>query len=591
MNKVLQITNIIQQDADAIARNLIQHYIRIRTQRQSWEAEKKELRNFIFATDTTTTTNSSLPWRNTTTIPKICQIRDNLLANYLDALFPNDEWFVWEGDDESSVVKEKRRIIEMYMRNKIKQSGFREEVEKCLLDYIDNGPAVGEVIWVNESHYDPALDQDVTTYVGPRFLRTSIWDHYFNPTATNYNRTPKFTRYLKNIGELKKELKSRPDLQFNEETFNKLVNLRKAIHAFSWEDINKAEGYIADGFGSLHEYLGSGIIEIIEFEGDYYDEVNDELMENRIITIADGQYVLRNIPNTNWFGRDNKVMVSWRDRPDNLYGMGPLDNLVGMQYRLDHLENFKADAMDQTIMPPVKVTGDVEPFEWGPGAQIHVPEDGDVQPLAPNAAVFQVNNEIAFILNLMEEMAGAPKQAMGIRTPGEKTAFEVQSLENAAGRIFFSKIHKFEIQFIEPVLNLMLEAAKRNLDAGDVIKVVDDDFGAATFMTITREDITAIGKLRPVGARHFAARNQLIQNLNGLFQGAIGQIILPDLSRKQLTKLLEETLGLTKYQLFKDNIAVMEQAETQRLVQQAQTQLQDESATPMEEDLLGVGSE
>jgi hypothetical protein len=26
--------------------------------------------------------------------------------------------------------------------------------------------------------------------------------------------------------------------------------------------------------------------------------------------------------------------------------MGPLDNLVGLQYRIDHLENAKADALD-----------------------------------------------------------------------------------------------------------------------------------------------------------------------------------------------------------------------------------------------------
>ena len=40
-----------------------------------------ELRNYVFATDTSTTTNANLPWKNSTTTPKICQIRDNLHAN------------------------------------------------------------------------------------------------------------------------------------------------------------------------------------------------------------------------------------------------------------------------------------------------------------------------------------------------------------------------------------------------------------------------------------------------------------------------------------------------------------------------------
>ena len=120
--------------------------------------------------------------------------------------------------------------------------------------------------------------------------------------------------------------------------------------------------------------------------------------------------------------------------------MGPLDNLVGLQYRVDHLENLKADALDLTIHPPLKIIGDVEPFTWGPEEVIHIPEDGNVEAMAPNAAAFQVNNEIAAILNIMEEMAGAPKEAMGFRSPGEKTAFEVQQLQNAASRIFQIKL-------------------------------------------------------------------------------------------------------------------------------------------------------
>jgi hypothetical protein len=351
------------------------------------------------------------------------------------------------------------------------------------------------------------------------------------------------------------------------------------------QDWNKADGYFADGFVDLKTYYGSGIIEIVEFEGDLYDEITDTLHENRIITIGDGNIVLRNIPNPNWFGRDNKIMVGWRDRPDNLYGMGPLDNLVGLQYRLDHLENAKADALDQTINPPRKIKGDVEPFTWAPNVDIHIPEDGDVEIMPPNPEAFQVNNEIAFLMQLMEEMAGAPKQAMGIRTPGEKTAFEVQTLENNSGRIFFGKTSKFEIQFLEKALNLMLEAARRNLNVADTIKIMDDDFGVATFMQITREDITAVGKLRPMGSRHFSARAQLMQNLTGIFNSPIGQIIQPDLSRKQLTKLIEENMGLTKYQLFRDNVAVAESAETQRLVQQNQIQLNDEATVPLEEDL------
>lgn len=583
---IQSIRNILDNNKSDLAHNLVYLYQNWRIQREVKEEEWKELRNYIFATDTSSTSNSTLPWRNRTTIPKLTQIRDNLHANYMDALFPNDDWLIWEGDNEESVSIEKRRILEVYAKNKANLSGLRETVSQLLYDYIDYGNAFAEVIWVEETHKDPVTGENTVTYMGPRALRISPHDIVFNPLAPSFNKSAKFTRYVKSLGELKKEMNTRTDLQFDEAIFNDVIARRRELSTFKKEDIDKADGFVADGFGTLSEYYGSGVVELLEFEGDYYDSVNDILYENQIITIVDRTQVIRQIDNPNWFGRDNKIHVGWRDRPDNLYSMGPLDNLVGMQYRLDHLENFKADAMDQTIMPPKKIRGDVAPFDWGPGVDIHLPEDGDVELMSPNPAVFQVNNEIAFLMQTMEEMAGAPKDAMGIRTPGEKTAFEVQSMDNKQGRMFNSKILKFSIQGLEPMMNLFIETAKRNLNVADTLRVVDTDLGVVTFMNITKEDIVAKGKLRPVGARHYAARAQLMQNLTGIFNSPIGQIIQPDLSRKALTTLIEETMGLSRFKLFRENVAVTEQMETQRLVNESTNTLQQEQTVPVEEKMV-----
>lgn len=498
-----------------------------------------------------------------------------------------DNWLRWEGYSQQDVVKSKRRVIESYMKNKLRESGFREVISDCVYDYIDYGNAFAEATWVNIKHLDPATGDEETTYIGPKAIRVSPFDHVFNPTAASYADSPKFTRYVKTIGELKKDILQRPDLAFDPEAFRKAIDTRKNISGFKIEDFQKAEAYSIDGFGSLQEYYQSGLVELIEFEGDMYDDETDTLYENAIITIVDRAYVIRNVKNPSWLGRDSKVHVGWRERPDNLYAMGPLDNLVGLQYRLDHLENAKADAMDQTIHPPKVIIGDVDPFEWGPDAEIHVSEDGDVKILPPNSAAFQVNNEIGFILQIMEEMAGAPKEAMGIRSPGEKTAFEVQQLQNAAGRIFQHKVNKFEIQFMEPLLNKMFELAKRNLDTVDVARVMDDDLGAMEFINITKDDITATGKLRPIGARHYAARAQLVQNMVQLFNSPVGQMISPHVSSKQLARMVEDYFGFDQFAFIKENVAVFEQAETAKLAGEVQQQAEIEQATPVEENLLG----
>jgi hypothetical protein len=115
----------------------------------------------------------------------------------------------------------------------------------------------------------------------------------------------------------------------------------------------------------------------------------------------------------------------------------------------------------------------------------------------------------------MEEMAGAPKEAMGFRSPGEKTKYEVQRLENAASRVFQNKINQFE-EIVEPLMNAMLELARRNMSGTMTIKVFNDEFKTSSFQSLTVEDITGIGRIKPVAARHFAEQADLIQNVTNL---------------------------------------------------------------------------
>jgi hypothetical protein len=184
--------------------------------------------------------------------------------------------------------------------------------------------------------------------------------------------------------------------------------------------------------------------------------------------------------------------------------------------------------------------------------------------------VYAVKDFLVDIENRMEMYAGAPREAMGIRTPGEKTAFEVQALENAAGRIFQEKIIQFEI-FMEAVLNDMLEEAHRNFPMSDVVKIVDNDLGAIQFREVTKEQITADGILRPIGARHYAQKAQELQNLIGVLNNQfIVENIAPHTSGIALTEFINDVTDIRAYQIFSPNIAVFEQQRTEGLVNEAQ---------------------
>lgn len=541
-------------------------------------AEWKELRNYVFATDTTRTSNSSLPWKNKTTLPKLCQIRDNLHSNYISALFPNDDWLSWEAYSLADADKAKVQAIEAYMANKTRESHFRTEISKLVYDYIDYGNAFATVDFEASFRENDAKERMVD-YIGPKLRRISPLDIVFNPIATSFKDTYKIVRSLKTIGELKGMAEDEPDNVYLKKALENRDKLTAYANSYGIDEFDKSEGFLIDGFGDYFEYLQSGYVEFLEFYGDIHSQETGKLERNLMVTVVDRNWVIRKAKIPSWLGSAPVYHVGWRTRPDNLWAMGPLDNLVGLQYRLDHLENLKADAMDLAVAPPLLIAGEVEEFEYKPFGEIHIDENGTVTELAKNAQwVIQANNEINYLLSLMEQFAGAPSEAMGIRTPGEKTAFEVQQLQNAAGRIFQEKTTTFEIELLEPSLNSMLEVARRNLDQGDIVRVMNDDLGVQQFIEITKEDITASGKLRPIGARHFAAQAQLMQNLIGIAGSPIGQILAPHTSSKAMAKLVEDVMGLSRYSLFSPNIAIFEQQETQRLAGQAQEDLQMEQS-------------
>ena len=571
VGKTIDFTTIVTPDTMAV--EISNRWIEWSSLRNKKIEEWKELRNYLYATDTRTTSNALLPWSNTTTLPKLTQIMDNLHANYFATLFPAQSWMRWEGSDKDSNNKKKREVIQAYMDNKLRQSDFINTASELLYDWIQYGNCFATVEW--EDNYENKADgQFVPQYTGPKVVRISPYDITFNPLAPSFTQTPKIIRSVLTLGEVSKMSLKDPRYK---DILDKMLNAREKVRATSSEQSDKSEGFIADGFSDIRQYYESNYVEVLTFYGDLYDTDTNTFYSNRIITIIDRAYILDNVENPSWLGYAPIFHAGWRTRPDNLYAMGPLDNLVGMQYRIDHLENLKADVFDQIAYPIMKIKGEVEDFDFQPATRIYCGEEGDVGYLVPDATALNADFQIKALEDKMEEMAGAPRQAMGIRTPGEKTAFEVQTLQNSASRIFEHKTAHFERTFLEPLLNAMLETSRRNMSTSDTLRVLDDAMGITVFQSIKKEDITANGKIVPVGARHFAERARRIQNLTQLNQvKQQDPSVAAHLSGKMLAKILADELGESK--LYGENIAVTEQLETQQAMQDAEAVNQENLA-------------
>lgn len=571
---------------DNLAEEVSNKYREWKQARSEKERQWQEVRNYLFATDTRTTSNATNPWKNTTTRPKLAQIRDNLHTNYMSSLFPNGEWLKWIAEDQESAVSEKVEAISSYMKTKLEQSSFESIVSRMVYDYIDYGNVFATVDFDTSFITNEETGEKIQKYVGPKVVRISPYDIVFNPLSPTFEEAPKLVRSVMSFGELKRRLQNDPSTADDnwEPILERMSNNRQSYAATFAEDLEKHQAYCADGFGSLRTYYSSGEVEMITLYGDWYDHTTDTLYENYEINVVDRAYVVRKKQHPSWKGTAPFFHVGWRHRPDNLYGMGPLDNLIGLQYRMDHLENLRADVFDSIAFPTYKIIGDVEEWDRGkPGESIYIDGEGDVVPMVPDSTALQADFQISELENIMEEMAGAPRAAIGIRTPGEKTAFEVQSLQNASSRIFQNKTEHFERVFIEPILNAMLEVSRRNMDYADVVRILDPNSGAVFFKNVTKDDITANGKIKPIGARHFARRAQRVQNLQSLHQIKLSDpTIAVHFSGKEFAKLLSSELG--EDSLFKENAALFEAAEVQEIQSQIEEDIQVEQQLSLEND-------
>lgn len=578
-NDTLEIQNILSTE-HRTASEISTLWEEWKSYRQLAEQRWTEVKKYVFATSTRETTNYSNPWSNTTHRPKLWHIYNNLVINTDAYNFPNRDWLDFIGFDHQSASANKRRIAKSYMTTKHRISGFDEVMKQLEEDWILYGNCFSGVDYVTEYTQDPVTGEQLVSYTGPRPFRISPYDIVFNARSSSFLNSPKIVRSLKTMGELKKDIEENPSLGYSAEVVSTIEKERESLREYTETQINKAISFAADGYGEAGQYYKSGQVELLEFFGDIYDSESGEWLKNHVITIVDRRYILRKKNLNTYSGKPNIFQGVWRKRPDNLWGLGPLDNLVGLQYRINHLENARADAFDQMVEPDKIFTGDVLAQQDGASVTYLVPENGGVAYLHPDTTILNADLQISQLEAAMELYAMSPREALGIRSPGEKTKFEVQTLTNAANRAFEHQANLFA-SFVEQVVNAELEEARKHLNMSDIIAVVDDDYGAESFVQITREDITNNGKLIAVGAKESARKARLTQQLSQFQQIAMADpMVLQHFPARKVAEMYADLLDFEDLLVPYGRIA--EEVETARYRQEAASMLQEEAQIDVE---------
>jgi hypothetical protein len=566
----------ILSSPDALAGQIMSLYHQWKTARTVAEARWAETKRYVFATSTRETTNVHNDWDNTVHRPKLYHIYNNLLVNTDFALFPKSDWLEFISYDQQADSKVKRDSALAYLRTKHRMSDFRQTMRKLEADWLLYGNCFAGVEYISQKTVDPLTGELVTSFQGPRPYRISPYDIVFNAAGTDFSKVPKIIKSYKSLGEIEQSIEEGTSL-FSRETLEKMKSDRFNLNNNSniEQDAIKALSFGSDGIGQLTDYYTSGHVVIHELYGDLYDKATGTFLKNHVVTVADGRYVLRREPLNTYSGKPNLFHQTWKDTPDSLWGFGPLNNLVGMQYRINHLENAKADAFDQMLAPDMVFQGDPEIKRVGAAVHYYVTEQGNVSNLAPDTTILNADFQIQKMERDMEEYAGAPSEAVGIRSPGEKTAFEVDQLMSRANRVFEYQTNIFS-EFLEKIINVELELAKQNLSGSDIVSILNKEYGIEEFLKITREDLYSNGKVVPIGARDAARKARLAQQLQQFYQtGLSDPEVAQHFPSKKISSMWAEILDMEALYVPYGRIA--ERLEAERRQMAAQDILQEES--------------
>ena len=576
-------TMLTVNDVSDVAVRIAELWERYTTEKRNALTLNEEARRFIYATDIDSTSAADLPHKNRTHQPKITQIADTLKSQYFEASLSMPEFFRYPAPQ--NITNAVALAMEKWVRVKLNQRKFRETVGRELVnDYVDYGNCFVSVDYVIERD-----NQGRVKYKGPAWKRISPLDLCFNPRE-KFQKSPKIEKAMFHVADIKDFPGTFPNSGFKRGVIDKAISTRHPEGIDDWVEVVKNRGINMDGYGGFDQYFKQDLAEILIYRGDVFHPDSGKTERNRVVYIMDKVHIIRNEPSQAPSGYDGIHHAGWRLRPDNTWAQGPLDNLIGMQYRIDHLENLKADVFDIIAQPVLFIKGDdiQEPSEgYRPGASYYGGIDSDVKTLVPDATALNADNQIMNYHRMMEEFAGAPPESRGIRTPGEKTAFEVSKLDQNATMMFVDKARIFE-RMLETMLKETFEVMLLNFDIEDYKEIFGESEEAEALEVLALKDTLARGEFTAMGARHWTRRNRETLEMNNFMSGPLQDPkIRAHVSGNKLAEFWERKLNIEDEEIIEENAGVKEDVRIQAIAQEEARALQEEAGG----EPIGVGDQ
>jgi len=385
---------------------------------------------------------------------------------------------------------------------------WRREKESRYVDKPVTDPQTGQQV------IDPETGQPMTekvkdfpvVYNGPWMDRIDNGDAYPDPNALTIPECRFFIhRVMRDRNYLK--LKEQSGSYFNIDKIPK-SNARHGNRNSGDNRKQMAKVPTDDSVSYVDDEQNPDRIELLEYWGQY-DIDDDGLLEEVVITVANGATVIRAEPNPFPGGFKPFIKYCPIPIPGSYWGMSLLTPIEGLQDALNDRTNQIADNISLILNKGYKISkyGEIDQDDLvsAPGMIVPMADMGDLEPIDTPDIVGSVFGEVNRLEGKVQKAVGTYDYAVGGSPQRQEAATTVISLQQVAEIRFKTILMNFERQFIRPLGNMMLKMYKAGFMGPErEIRIlgIQDSMGPqeAEFATVSAEDIAHDPDIYAMGA-------------------------------------------------------------------------------------------
>ncbi len=279
-------------------------------------------------------------------------------------------------------------------------------------------------------------------------------------------------------------------------------------------------------------------VELLTMWGTVPSELAKDGIVNRVLTIANGRYLLRNRPNPFWNGRKPIMAYSPMPDPHFFFAPGKAEIAKKLQIVANRFTNQQLDALDIFIDPAFF-------YNQNSGLQTRnllmrpgkfIPMDGNpsenVVPVIPNMQGLQMGGQMTEqVWRWIQQGSGIVEDTvMGGASQGQ-TAREYLGRSEAVATRLMMESRIFEESFLEPMVDWMVDANRQFMTSEREVFILGEN---AITDPVTGEQI-------PVTSRETISGWDLVPNYEAHAVGATTQ--LNRVQRQQNITFLLQAMG------------------------------------------------